>query len=199
MANNEGLPSPPSRGWRARALMNGIGAGATLLVLVIAAVTKFTEGAWFVIAFIPCLIGLFLLINRHYDRADRDQRLEQPLAPEDIHNIVICPISDLRQPALRALAYARSLSSHVIAVHVSQDEEDRDRMRAKWRVWGEYVPLEIIESPYRGVVLPLVSYIDALKARHPNDIITVVLPEFVPAHWWESILHNQTALRLKRH
>lgn len=185
--------------WQMRALMNGLGAAATLLVLVIAAVTKFTSGAWFVIVLIPALIGLFLAVHRHYRAAERDLKVEEPLAPTDIRHIFLCPVADLNRPALQALAYARSVSPHIIAVHISQDPEDIARIQEKWRTWGQYVPLEIIESPYRGVVLPLVTYIDALRRKRPQDTITVVLPEFVPAHWWEGILHNQTALRLKRH
>jgi len=195
--NGDRWEAEPS--WRRRALMNGVGAGATFLVMVIAAVTKFADGAWFVLVLIPSLIALFLLIHLHYRRAEADLRLAVPVAPEDIKHTVLCPISDLNRPALRALAYARSLSPHVIAVHISQDPEDVQRMQAKWRAWGQFVPLEIIESPYRGVVLPTVAYIDALREKRPNDTITVVLPEFVPAHWWEGVLHNQTALRLKRH
>jgi hypothetical protein len=185
--------------WRRRAAMNGLGAVTTFLVLLIAAATKFTAGAWFVLVLIPCLILLFLLIHRHYGRMEADLRVEAPLAPDDIRHMVLCPLADLNRPALRALAYARSLSPHVIAVHVSQDEEDVARIQAKWRIWGQFVPLEIIESPYRGVVLPTIAYIDALRTKRPTDTITVVLPEFVPAHWWEGVLHNQTALRLKRH
>lgn len=185
--------------WQWRALMNGLGAFTTFVVLVIAAATKFGDGAWFVLVLIPVLIGLFLLVHLHYRRAESDLRVETPLSPQDIRHTVLCPIADLNRPALRALAYARSLSPHVIAVHISQDPADVARMQAKWRLWGQFVPLEIIESPYRGVVLPLVNFVDALRARRPDDVITVILPEFVPAHWWEGVLHNQTALRLKRH
>ncbi len=194
-----GVPWEAEPHWRRRAAMNGLGAVTTLLVLLIAAATKFTSGAWFVLVLIPCLIVVFLLIHRHYGRMEADLRVEAPLAPDDIRHTVLCPLADLNRPALRALAYARSLSPHVIAVHVSQDEEDVARIQAKWGIWGRFVPLEIIESPYRGVVLPTVAYIDALRAKRPSDTITVVLPEFVPAHWWERALHNQTALRLKRH
>ncbi|MGI8914512.1 MAG: APC family permease [Chloroflexota bacterium] len=185
--------------WRRRAAMNGLGAVTTLLVLVIAAATKFTAGAWFVLVLIPCLIVVFLMVHHHYGRMEGDLRVEAPLAPDDIQHTVLCPISDLNRPALRALAYARSLSPHVIAVHISQDPEDVVRIQTKWKVWGQFVPLEIIESPYRGVVLPTIAYIDALRTKRPTDTITVILPEFVPAHWWEGVLHNQTALRLKRH
>ncbi|MGI8550886.1 MAG: APC family permease, partial [Dehalococcoidia bacterium] len=185
--------------WHLRAAMNGLGALATLLVLAIAAITKFTSGAWFVIVLIPLLIVLFLSVNRHYRAAERDLKGETPLSPGDIKHILICPVVDLNRPTLDALAYARSVSPHIIAVHISQDQEDIARIQEKWRAWGQYVPLEIIESPYRGVVLPLVTYIDALRQKRPAEIITVILPEFVPAHWWEGILHNQTALRVKRH
>lgn len=186
-------------GWRRRAALNGLGAVTTFLVLTIAAVSKFTEGAWFVLVLIPIIIFFFVMVNRHYRTVQIDLRVEDPFSPQDFRHTVICPISDLNRPALRALAYARSLSEHVIAVHVSQDTADQAMMQMKWQKWGQYVPLEIIESPYRGVVLPLIAYIDAVQVRRPNDTITVVLPEFVTLHWWDNVLHNQTALRLKRH
>ncbi len=185
--------------WRARAAMNMLGACATLLVLLIAAVSKFTSGAWLILVMLPVLVAFLLAMRRHYDRAGRDMRVETPVAPTDIQHTVVCPVGDLNRPTLHALAYARSLSPHVIAVYISQDAEGLMRIQEKWRVWGEFVPLRVIESPYRGVVVPLLAYIDALRQSRPEATITVVLPEFVPEHWWQGVLHNQTALRLKRH
>ncbi|MGI8550885.1 MAG: APC family permease, partial [Dehalococcoidia bacterium] len=184
-------------GWQRGLVMNGLGATATCLVTVVSVISKFTEGAWFALILIPVLVSLFLAIHRHYQRAERELSPGEPITPDDFRHIIVCPIVDLNTPAMRSLAYARSLTPHVIAVHISPDEEDARRLQQKWEMWGNYVPLEIIESPYRGVVLPLLAYIDALRSKRKGDTVTIVLPEYIAAHWWERLLHNQTALRLK--
>jgi hypothetical protein len=111
------------------------------------------------------------------------------------------PISSLNQIALQTLAYARSIArdadDSITAVHISDDPAEAEALRAEWEKRHSGVPLTIVESPYRSLVGPLLAYVDALHARHPEKTLTVILPEMVPAHWWEQILHNQTALRLK--
>ncbi len=184
-------------GWKVGIVMNGLGATATFLVLIVSVVSKFTQGAWFALILIPFLVGIFLAIRRHYSRAETELAPGVPVTPADFRHTIVCPISDLNTPAMRSLAYARSISSHVVAVHISPDGEDAHRMQKKWEAWGKFVPLEIIESPYRGVVLPLLTYIDALREKRKGDTLTVILPEYIAAHWWERLLHNQTALRLK--
>lgn len=184
-------------GWQRGLVMNGLGATATCLVLIVSVVSKFTEGAWFALVLIPILVSIFLAIHRHYLRAERELAPRDSITPDDFRHTVVCPIVDLNTPAMRSLAYARSITPHVIAVHISPDEEDARRLQRKWETWGNYVPLEIIESPYRGVVLPLLAYIDALRSKRKGDTLTIVLPEYIAAHWWERLLHNQTALRLK--
>jgi amino acid transporter len=126
-----------------------------------------------------------------------------PTRPEVVRHRFIVPLAGLDRAALASLAYARSISGHVIAMHVVVDEGEVEQVRASWQQWqrqvsaGEETHLLIIESPYRSLLRPILAYIDAVHVRHPEDTLTVILPEFVVAHWWEYVLHNQVALRLK--
>ena len=186
------------RGWRWRALLNGAGALATGLVAIIVGVAKFGLGAWMVLVLIPLLIGLMWAIERHYRSVEQALALEsvQPLPPAR-DPLVIVPISRLDRAAYHALAYARSISSEVTAVHVNDDRDEIEQMRRRWEAWAEPVELIVLESPYRVLMSPLLAYIDAMDRLDPTRPITVVLSEFVPRHFWEYPLHNQTALRLK--
>jgi hypothetical protein len=187
-------------GWRRSAIINGVGAVATALVTLVIAVTKFAEGAWLVILLIPLLILGFWAIHRHYDDLERARRAETPLLPEEVVVRAVVPVADAGIQARQALAFARAIArddEHVVAVHVTDDVANAERLRLEWEEWAPDVELILVESPYRSLAGPLLAYIDALKETHPSDTITVVLPEFVPSHWWEHLLHNQTALRLK--
>jgi amino acid transporter len=187
-------------GWQRSAVINGVGAVATAMVTLVIAITKFAEGAWLVILLIPLLIALFWGIHRHYQVLDRARRAETPLLPEEVVVRTVVPIADTGVQARQALAFARAIApddQHVVAVHVTDDEASAERLRREWEDWEPGVELIIVESPFRSLAGPLLAYIDALKETHPKDTITVVLPEFVPTHWWEHLLHNQTALRLK--
>jgi amino acid transporter len=187
-------------GWRRSAVVNGLGAVATAIVTVVIAVTKFAEGAWLVIVLIPVLIALFWAIHRHYLSLERARRAETPLLPEEVTVRAVVPIADAGVQARQALAFARAIASddaHVVAVHVTDDLAQAEQLRREWADWEPGVELIIVESPFRSLTGPLLAYIDALKDTHPGDTMTVVLPEFVPNHWWEHLLHNQTALRLK--
>jgi amino acid transporter len=191
-----------SPGWQRNLLINGLGALTTGVVLVISAVTKFTDGAWIVLALIPVLIGMFLAIHRHYARVEAEEALAtEPVTPRVFKHTFVVPVSRLNPITLTALQYARSLSPTVTAVHIVEGEEP-DEAEAFNREWAELLPgtdinLVLIESPYRSLVGPLLSYIDALDKQNPDDTITVVLPESLPSKLWEYVLHNQTALRLK--
>jgi amino acid transporter len=188
------------RGWQRSAVINGLGAVATAIVTVVIAVTKFAEGAWLVIVLIPILIALFWAIHRHYLSLERARRAETPLLPEEVTVRAVVPIADAGVQARQALAFARAIASdddHVVAVHVTDDLASAEELRREWADWEPGVELIIVESPFRSLTGPLLAYIDALKDTHPGDTMTVVLPEFVPNHWWEHLLHNQTALRLK--
>ena len=184
-------------GWRTSWVVNAIGALATGLVLVVIVGTKFIYGAWIVILLIPIIILMFLTIHRHYTRVHEQLEGDAPISPAAIRHTIIVPVADLNRLTISTLAYARSLSSNVTAVHIAEDEDAAGEFRQKWEEWGDKVPLVTIESPYRSVVGPLLRYIDNIDRRDAYDTVTVILPEFVTAHWWENLLHNQTALRLK--
>ncbi|MBV9356153.1 MAG: APC family permease, partial [Chloroflexi bacterium] len=186
--------------WRRSAFVNGLGAFATAIVTVVIAVTKFAEGAWLVVLLIPLLIGLFYAIHSHYRQLDGTRRAETPLLPEEVVVRGVVPVAEVNVPARQALAYARAIApddAHVVAVHVTDDMPAADNLRRQWEEWEPGVELLIIESPFRSLTGPLLAYIDALKETHPHDTITVIIPELVASHWWEHLLHNHTALRLK--
>jgi amino acid transporter len=191
------------KGWRRSMIINGTGAVTTLLVALIISTFKFLEGAWIVVLLIPLLVLMFFSIHRHYQRVERERVSDIPIQPEQIHHRFVVPIAGLDRAAIQSLAYARSLSPHVTAVHVALDADEANRVRAAWDEWqkhlkeAEETQLLVIESPYRSLSRPLLAYIDTLHERHPDETLTVILPEFLVAHWWEYLLHNQTAFRLK--
>ncbi len=187
-------------GWQRSAAINGLGAVVTGIVTVVIAVTKFAEGAWLVVLLIPLLIGMFYAIHTHYKEMEGARRAETPLLPEEVVVRVVVPVADLSVPARQALAYARAIAPddrHVVAVHVADDLAGADTLRRQWEEWEPGVELIIIESPFRSLTGPLLAYIDALKESYPHDTVTVMIPELVASRWWEHLLHNQTALRLK--
>jgi len=185
-------------GWRWSMAINGVGATTTALVTLIVAVVRFREGAWIVVLVLPVLVLLLLAIHRHYTGTSRELLTETPIEPGRIRHTMIVPIADLNRVALQSLAYARSLTPNVTAVHVTQGDEEAEDFRNRWLAkYGSLDGLVVIESPYRSLVSPLLAYIDAVDSTDPGDTIAVVLPEFVARHWWEHLLHNQTALRIK--
>lgn len=184
-------------GWKHGMIVNGVGAVSTFVVLIVVAVTKFTHGAWIVIVLIPILVLLFRAIHGHYERASTELQSQTPLDPDEIKHTVVVPIASLNRVAKQTLAYARSISDNVTALHITDDEDEIETMRKQWNELGTDIPLVIIESPYRSLIGPLLSYIDEIDKQRPDDTVTVVLPEFVARHWWEQILHNQSALRIK--
>ncbi|HXL36578.1 MAG TPA: APC family permease [Ktedonobacteraceae bacterium] len=191
------------KGWLRSMIINGLGSFTTFIVALVIASTKFLEGAWIVVILIPLLVMMFLAISRHYNRVEREKVSDIPIHPQDIHHRVIVPIAGLDRAAIQSLAYARSITKHVIAVHVAIDLDDANKVREAWERWQKHLAEEeetqliIIESPYRSLSRPLLAYIDTIHELFPADTVTVILAEFVVAHWWEQILHNQTALRLK--
>ena len=191
------------KGWLRRMVINGLGAFTTFVVALVIASTKFLEGAWIVVILIPLLVLMFLGIQRHYNRVEGARTTDIPVHPKDIHHRLIVPIAGLDGVSVQSLAYARSISRHVTAVHVAIDIDDANKVRAEWSEWqkqfheDEETHLIVIESPYRSLNRPLLAYIDTVHELFPDDTVTVILPEFVVTHWWEHLLHNQTALRLK--
>lgn len=185
-------------GWRRNMVINGVGAFATFVVLCIVAVTKFTGGAWLPIVVIPAIIALFRTIHRHYGSVRTALALTPEYRPRRMNHTVVVLVGSVHRGVLEALAYASSLRpNRLLAVTVVSDPEEQERMLEKWRALGIEVPLDIVYSPYRELSRPILSYIDELDAKHENDVVTVVIPEFVVRKWWEQLLHNQSALFLK--
>ncbi|MBA2470105.1 MAG: APC family permease, partial [Chloroflexia bacterium] len=184
-------------GWQQGRIINAVGATATAIAALVVGVSRFTGGAWIVVVLIPLLIMLFRGIHRHYVDVSRELESLTPVRSEEILNVVVVPVASINPVTRQTLAYARSISDSVSAIHLSDDEDEIQRMRDRWPELETDVPLVIIESPYRSLVGPLLSYLDELQKQAPTATLTVVLPEYVPRHWWEQILHNQTALRIK--
>jgi amino acid transporter len=186
-------------GWKRGAVINSIGAVLTAVVLIVLTVTKFTHGAWAVIVLIPFLVLVFDSINHHYTNVARQLSLEGadvPIALRRHTSIVL--VSGIHRGVLPALQYGRSIApDNVTAVYVNLDSDQTAKLQQRWCDWGCEVPLVILESPYRSLITPLFNYIQEVDARYDDDVLTVVLPEFVPAHWWEHLLHNQTGLLIK--
>jgi amino acid transporter len=187
-----------TRGWQWRAALNLLGAAVTGLVLVIVLIAKAGEGAWLVVLVIPLIVLLLLAIHRHYTRTQDAlviERLDEEVAAMR-SPVVIVPVGRLDKATARAISFARSISPAVKAVHVATSAESATEFRKRWEAWAGRVPLDVIESPYRSLVPPLLKYIDRIDERDDRPI-TVVLASFVPHSWWEWLLHSQTALRLK--
>jgi hypothetical protein len=185
-------------GWQRSALLNGLGAVTTFIVLWVIIIAKFTEGAWMVVILIPSIVLIFLGIHKHYMNTAKQLSLEGLEPPSLVRNTVIVPVSTLHRGVINALKYAESIApGNVTAVHIAMDEEQTTKVRAKWAKWGGDTPLVVLDSPYRSLVRPLIRYLDEVDRRWDNDMITVVLPEFVPARWWHALLHNQTAFLIK--
>jgi hypothetical protein len=164
---------------------------------VVFAAVKFIEGAWVVCIIIPSLVAIFYAIHRHYQEVVDHVTNEIPISPADLKPVCVVPIVDLNRVALQSLAMARKISDSVIAVHICDDEAHIAKLRESWEVWGNHVPLEIVESPYRSFIRPLLRYIDAIDRQRTDDTLIIILPELVATRWWHAVLHNQTALRLK--
>lgn len=181
-------------------VINGFGALMTLLVTFIFAITKFTEGAWIVIIVIPALVAIFWSIHLHYKGLAQRLSLEHYGAPpRTSRHRVILALSGVHRGSLEALRYARMLSSDITAVHVSIDPIEAEKLRQKWEIWGDGYRLVILESPYRLLIEPLLEYIEEIDdQRQPNEVITIVVPQFIPKHVLSEALHARTADTLRR-
>jgi hypothetical protein len=210
------------RAWRRSMAFNATGAALSGLVLAVEAVTKFTEGAWIVVLLIPAIVLTLRRINRHYRsvravtqlralsarvspgafvprsarRVEAPAASEQEEVPDQIQPICVVPIQSLDLPNLRALAYAASLRQPTLAVHVCPTRDEGAGFIREWRVFGDPVPLEVISSPYRAIVPPLVHYLRALHAQRPELTITVVLAELVVEKRWQRLLHDEMSARI---
>ena len=185
--------------WQLKMIVNATGALITAVVTVIFALTKFHDGAWVVILVIPALVAVFYAIHRHYRALARQLSLDAfgPPARVDRHRVIL-PISGVHRGIVAGLRYARALSDDVTAVYVSTDPEQAAAVQKKWGLWGAGVRLVVVSSPYRLLVEPIVGYIKEVAARRqPNEVITVVVPQFVPRKAWHNLLHAQTAMMLR--
>jgi amino acid transporter len=189
-----------SRGWQVGAVINGAGALATGVVAVVVGISKFQVGAWMVIAILPVLVAMLYAINRHY-RSIEDVFLIAATTPVHVRPTVpriVVPISRIDRASMRALSIAGGLGGEVHAVHISYDTDGAKAFKRRWEsVVGDAIALDTIISPYRALMPPLLKYLDAIDRGGPGRPVIVVLAEFVPRHWWEALLHNQTALLLK--
>jgi amino acid transporter len=186
--------------WRAKALINGVGALTTVAAFGIILANKFLAGAWIVVLLVPLLVLVFKSVERHYREVSREltlRGLPPSLKPLPEPRIVV-PISGVHRGVIEALRYARSISDQVTAVYVETDPGKAEVVRAAWETWGQDVPLVVVPSPYRSLVGPFLDYLDETDREH-NDgqLATVLLPEFVPARWWHHLLHNQSAVLLR--
>jgi hypothetical protein len=207
-------------------VINAVGCGLSAIVFVIAGLTKFTQGAWAAFAVIGLFIFAAERIRRHYELvreavalrpqgvelpggeippppADRrvaasDAAAETEETPERFRNLMIVPLSSLDLAGLRALAYAVSLQQPVLALHVSPADDEAERFRGYWQAFGDHVPLEIVVSPYRAIVAPMINYIEMLHRQNPELTLTVIVPELVVRRWWHRLLHNGIVPRLRR-
>ncbi|WP_436739340.1 APC family permease [Streptomyces sp. BBFR102] len=186
---------------RARTI-NAFGAVITCLVLIVVLVSKFSHGAWVAVLGMVLFYAVMTSIRRHYDKvaeeiaAPADNREDESLRPSRMHSIVL--VSKLHRPALRALTYARLMRADSLeALTINVDTEDTRALREEWERSGIEVPLKIINSPYREITRPVIEYVKRLREENPRDVVSLIIPEYVVGHWYEHLLHNQSALRLK--
>jgi amino acid transporter len=188
------------RGWSAKAIANGIGALATCATLIIVCVSKFTQGAWIIVIFIPILVTIFLRIHRHFREVSA--QLAMGVHPPSLHPgpppRVVVPISGVHRGIVGAINFARSISPDVTAFYIELEPGAAERVKADWRHWFPDVPLVIRPSPYRSIITPLIDFLDETDSEHNDGQQAVlVMPEFIPAHWWQALLHNQASLMIK--
>lgn len=186
----------PDKKWRFKMFVNGFGAVCTAVVMVVFAVTKFSEGAWIVLIVIPILVFLFFTIHRHYKDLAAHLTLDKfkGLPARQTRHRVIVPVSGVHQGTLEALRYARLLSDDVTAVHISIDQAETEKVQKKWKTWGDGTRMVILDSPYRLFIEPLLGYIEEMvENRQPNETLTIVVPQFIPSKRWHNALHMRTA------
>jgi len=185
--------------WKFKMMVNGFGAVCTFIVMIVFAVTKFKDGAWVIVILIPILVTIFFSIHHHYKSLAKKLSLDKYKSSIRVsRQRIIVLVAGVHRGTLSALAYARSLGPDVTALHVSIDPDESARLREKWELYGDGTRLVILNSPYRLLLEPVLEYIQQLLSiREPNEVLTVIVPQFVPSHWWENLLHNQTALMLR--
>jgi amino acid transporter len=193
-------------GWQASALLNGLGASVTAIVLVVIVATKFFGGAWLVVIAIPLFVWGFMGIYHHYRHVAARLSL-QGVAPRsslpytpirDSSHPAIMIVGQLNQGTLEALDYARNIADEIVALHVDIGSTDRDRLHKRWEEYSGGIPLMVVESPYREIVTPIANFVREFEIERPGVMTTVIIPTFVTRNWWHALLHNQTAFFLER-
>ncbi len=167
-------------------------------MLAIIVITKFTHGAWLVLVAMPILFGLMKAINKHYSHVAEQlvPDTESRMLPSKVHAVVL--VSKVHKPTLRALAFARATRpDHLTALTVNVDDEETRALQADWERYDLPVPLTVVESPFREITRPVVDHVKAIRRDSPREIVVVFVPQYVVGHWWENLLHNQSALRLR--
>jgi amino acid transporter len=182
--------------WKTSAGINGFGALVTGVVLIVVAVTKAHEGAWLVLVLIPAHVWFFRRTHRHYGAVAAQLTLDGWQVARRA-NTVLVPVSGMHRAVAQALDYARTLSTDVRAVYVNLDTGISHRLRCDWERWGQGVELVVLESPYRSLMEPFLEYVDQIVVERPDDFVTIVVPEFIPARWWHHLFHNQSAFLIK--
>lgn len=189
--------------WLGRALVNGLGAVVTGIVVIIIAVTKFFYGAWIIIFFIPFMVSIFRAVQRHYkNTADQlritpEEFLDYMTLPKAT-NLIVVPVSGITQVVAETLRYAKSISDDVIALHIYTDEQEGQKIQQKWENWNIGVKIAMVYSPYRLIIQPILSFINQMEMHRCNyDYITIIIPEFETSKWWHRLLHNQTGWILR--
>jgi hypothetical protein len=187
------------RGWQRSLLVNAVGATATAVVLSVVITAKFTQGAWVVLLLIPAYVWVMYRIYRHYQQVRTELSLEGMIPPAPIKRLkVIVPVGGIHRGVVAALRYAKSLSDDVTAVMIEINPRETEETKRKWERWGMDVPLAVLTSPYRSMMMPMLRYLDAVEMETGFDEpITLVVPEFVPTKLWHYLLHGQSALMLK--
>ena len=198
LLKTESIRRERQRYFRSR-IVNAIGFVMTGTVLMIVVITKFTNGAWIVIVALPIIFYGMLRIHRHYDKVRRELatlETDHIMLPARVHALVL--VSKIDKPTLRAIAYARASRPTVIeAVTANVEDSETERLQQDWIRRDIPVTLRILDSPYREITSPIIDYVKAIRSDSPNDLIAVFVPQYVVGHWWEQVLHNQSALRLK--
>jgi amino acid transporter len=187
-------------GWVAKAIANGVGALGTCITLVIVCVSKFTQGAWIIVVLIPILVTIFLRIHDHFKHVSTQLSMSghpPSLNPGPPPRVVV-PISGVHRGIVGAINFARSISPDVTAFYIELEPGAAERVKNDWQHWWPDVPLVIRPSPYRSIITPLLDFLDETdQEHHDGQQAVVVLPEFIPAHWWQTLLHNQASLMIK--
>jgi hypothetical protein len=197
LLRSERDPANRRRMIRSRTI-NGIGLMMTGFVLVLVVVTKFAAGAWISIVMMGVIFLIMMGIRKHYDSvaAELTPTDERQMLPARNHSVVL--VSKVHLPTLRALAYAQGTRPDTLtAVTVNVDDDDTRTIQAEWEARGVPVPLTVIDSPYREITRPIIDFVKSVRRDSPRDVVTVFIPEYVVGKWWEHLLHNQSALRLK--